>query len=97
MPLIKSTMDLIVTVDEKFYSFLVQMATSHQCTALALDISCVTNAYLNACVKASATSALSDPEEKIPALFQFIINDLEHRCYLGQPLPPSLWQLLLVL
>ena len=63
--------------------------------ALEFDLSCVITDYLNACIKASSTPALSDPGGQTPAPFQFIIDDLEYGQYLGRPLLPSLWKLLL--
>ena len=93
--LVKDLQDLIVTVNKCFSYLSVQMTPSHWCTSLAFDVSCVINVYRNACIKASATESLSDPEGRTLASFQFIINDLDHRCYLVQTRPPSLQQLLL--
>ena len=93
--LVKALQDLILIINENFYYFLKQMVTSHRCTTLAFDVFCIINAYLNACIKASATEDLSNPGGEIPASFQFIIYDLEHGVYLDRPLSPSLWKLLL--
>ena len=71
------------------------MATSHWCTALAYDVICIINAYLNACIKASATAAPSDPGGRTPESFHFTIDELDHGRYHGRPLQPSLRQILL--
>ena len=71
------------------------MATSDWCTALAYDVICIINAYLNACIKASATAAPSDPGGRTPESFHFTIDELDHGRYHNHPLPPSLHQLLL--
>ena len=74
--------------------FSLQMATSHHCTAFAYDVSCIIGNYLNACMKASATVSLTDPGGRILVSFQYLINKLIHGRYVGIPLPPSLWTLL---
>ena len=94
-PLVWALKDLIITIDKNFSSFLGQMATNHRCKALAFDISCVINTYLNACAKSSAMASPLDLGGRTPALFQFIIDELEHGHYLVQPLLTFLRKLFL--
>ena len=95
-PLVNALQDLIVTVEEYLSSFLVQMATINQCTAFVFGVSCVINAYLNTCIKASTTASLSDPGGRTLASSQFIIDKLDHRRYLRRTLPTSLRQFIQV-
>ena len=60
------------------------MATSHWCTALAYDMSCIVNAYLNACIKASTTAAPLDLGGHTSVSFPFIIDELDHKRYHSQ-------------
>ena len=94
--MVKSLEDLVAAIDNKSPSFLGKMTTSLRCTALAYGVSCAINAYLNTCIKASATASSLYLWGQTPASFQLIIADLDHGHYHGQPLPPSLRQLLQV-
>ena len=94
-PLVRSLRYLIITIYKNLSSLLGKMATSHRCTAFVFGVSCIINAYLNSCSKASAMATPSYLGGRTPASFQFIIDELEHGRYLSRPLPPLLRQLLL--